>query len=137
MIEMRNIKTSGATVDIPDKCDCGAVPTDAEAVAYVKSWNELAHTCSFCGIPIQFISGLLEHVHAEPKKSNAWAIQRPVWEPYISCYHGLPDYSVDIYAHIPCAKMGLPFLNWTEQPPLEDVYPDVEPPDITIEAHFR
>lgn len=128
----RTFITDGVRVEIPAQCSCGSIPVDLEAIGDVRKWNELAETCSFCGDPIRLTAGPLEHVHAEPKERDAWTIQNPEWESHVEWFQCRPEYTVDIRAHTSCAVKGTPYLNWSEEPSFEAVYPDVEPPKVSV-----
>jgi len=129
---MRTLTTEGATIEVPDCCtECGSIPKDAEAIAYVPRWNELANTCSFCGGRILLISGPYEHVHPKKEKSF-WAIQRPEWEPSFECYRTGPFGAVDVHAHQPCARNGMPYCDWDGPVERKGIPEDVELPALTL-----
>jgi hypothetical protein len=102
----------GAKITVPEACGCGSIPRHSELADHVWRWGKLADICSFCGSPIRFLGGPIEHVHAAPKEPDAWAVQHPEWEDSFTWYGTGPWGATDIRAHTACARKATPFAPW-------------------------
>lgn len=110
---MRSIKANGATIQIPDKCDCGATCPDEIAADHVHDWNKSGKHCSFCGELIRVVSFTMKHYHKEgdePERwsSADWAEYEPNWSWFESGMFG----RVAIEAHASCAKKAMRYANF-------------------------
>lgn len=110
---MKVVEVLGAKIEIPDRCaDCGEVPPVNGLGMDVGGFNEMADTCSFCGQGIRLVSAKFLHFHDVNRKrwgpdNNRWMLDHPQYEDAWFWYSGGPV-RFDIFAHVSCAKAGMP-----------------------------
>lgn len=110
---MRTFLAEGVRFEMPDRCECGSVCTDADAVAHLRQWDGLLKLCAFCGEPIRIAFMKLDHVHKSKTDEEGWGVTNTYeQEDHFDWSTHTPYGWFDIKAHIACAKKGMPYANF-------------------------
>ena len=111
---MRTIEANGATIRIPDRCECGDTCPDKIAADHVHAWNKSGRRCAFCGQLIRVVSFTMKHYHPDEHdplsrwSSADWAEYEPNWTWYTYNIYGC----VNIDAHVSCARKAMPHADF-------------------------
>lgn len=95
---------------------CGRSITDPELETLIRTYISISRICAFCGRPIRPISGSLTHHHrteANTKRPmTSWDFQGYVDEPSFTWLTHERDFSIDMAAHLSCARQESSYADW-------------------------
>lgn len=110
---VRMLEAEGVRFEMPDRCKCGAICTDAEAIAHLRQWDHLRKLCAFCGEPIRIVFMKLNHVHKSKIDEEGWGVTNTYRSEDHYDWSGHSPYGwFEVNAHISCAKKGMLYANF-------------------------
>lgn len=110
---MRVLEANGATIQIPDRCECGETCSDERAAEHVIDWNKGGKKCSICGELIRVIAFTMKHYHKDSEEASRWSsADWAKYEEYWSWTHSDLYGRANVEVHVHCAREAMPYGNF-------------------------
>lgn len=93
---------------------CGARITEEELLWLMRTYNGIRSMCAFCGKPIRIVSvpGLRHHHEVSDNRETCWDFDGWKDEEHFSWTTHRREWSLDMDAHLSCARGVCPFGDW-------------------------